>query len=50
MAVIGYENSVLLNLGKKRAGIIIEYMKDNFFDSKKAGLTLACYKITNYRG
>jgi len=44
-AVMGYMNAVLLNSGKEQAAIIIENFADNFYDSKAAGLTLACYNV-----
>lgn len=45
--VLGYANSVLLGGGKlsDRAAMIIECFSDNFYDSKKAGLSLACYEV-----
>lgn len=44
--VLGYANSCLLGNGnKKRSVIVIEEFMDNFFDSGKAGLTLACWNV-----
>jgi DNA polymerase III gamma/tau subunit len=45
--VLGYMNSVLLKNGKpnSRAYTTIEAFRENFYDSKKAGLTAACYEI-----
>ena len=44
--ILNYMNSVALGDGKKisRAITIMELFQDTFYDSKKAGLTLACYK------
>lgn len=44
-AVLGYCSAVLLNTDNPRAALIIEYFKDNFYDSGKAGLISACYNI-----
>ena len=45
--MLSYANSVLLKGGRKasRAYIIIDAFRDNFYDSKKAGLSAACYEI-----
>ena len=45
--VLGYCNAVLLGGGKlaNRAFIIMNSFADNFYDSKKAGLTMACYEV-----
>lgn len=45
--VLGYASSVLLGGGKMapRAYVIINAFRDNFFDSKKAGLAAACYEV-----
>ena len=45
--VLGYANSVLLKGGqqKERAYLIIDAFRDNFYDSKKAGLSAACWEI-----
>ncbi|MCH7561605.1 MAG: AAA family ATPase [Thaumarchaeota archaeon] len=47
-AVIGYARTVLLGGGKNvsQAALIIECFSDNFFDTKNAGLALACYEAT----
>ncbi len=42
-AILGYFNSVLLKGGMKKAGIIIECFEEPFYNSGRAGLTLACY-------
>lgn len=45
--VLGYARSVLVGSGKSqgRAYAVIEAFRDNFYDSKKAGLAAACYEI-----
>ncbi len=45
--VLGYMKSCLLSGSKvsKRAFLIIEVFRDNFYDSKQAGLAAACYEI-----
>lgn len=47
--VLGYASSVLLKGGKgpiqSRAYCLINAFRDNFYDSKKAGLIAACYEI-----
>ena len=45
--VLGYTNKVLLSGGKLsgRAYIIIDTFRDNFYDSKLAGLSAACYEV-----
>ena len=43
-AVLGYFEKVLLNGGNKRAAVIIECFENNFYDSGRSGLVLACYK------
>lgn len=44
-AVLGYMNAVLLS-GKKsdRAALVLEYFSEPFYNTGKAGLTLACYQ------
>jgi DNA polymerase III delta prime subunit len=44
--VLGYMTSVILG-GKnaKRAFLVIQAFRDNFFDSGKAGLVAACYEV-----
>ena len=44
-AVLGYARAVLLNGGNKKAALIIDAFADNFYDSKQAGLALACYEV-----
>lgn len=45
--VLGYCNSVLLNSGNSMGVYeIMDAFRDNFFDTGKAGLTLACYEAT----
>lgn len=41
--VLGYATTVLLS-NKPRAYLIIEAFRDNFYDSKKAGLVAACWE------
>lgn len=43
-AVLGYFNSVLLRRGGSAEADVIDCFFDNFYDSGKAGLTLACYR------
>lgn len=45
--MLSYANSVLLKGGRKarHAYIIIDAFRDNFYDSKKAGLTAACFEV-----
>jgi DNA polymerase-3 subunit gamma/tau len=46
--VLGYARSVLLGNNKKmihKAADIIHAFSDNFYDSKKAGLAMACYEV-----
>lgn len=44
--VLAYCSKVLLGKGgHSRAAMIIEEFRDNFFDSKKAGLIVSCYNI-----
>ncbi len=47
--ILGYTKNVLISGGKLsgRAWTIIEVFKNNFYDSKYAGLTAACYTIIN---
>ncbi|MGD8707128.1 MAG: AAA family ATPase [Nitrosopumilaceae archaeon] len=42
-AVLGYMAAVALNNSNSQAFIVIDNFQDNFFDSGKAGLVLACY-------
>tara|TARA_R110002020_G_scaffold12409_5_gene45482 strand:+ start:2941 stop:3855 length:915 start_codon:yes stop_codon:yes gene_type:complete len=45
--VLGYANSVLLKGGQQapKAYLIIEAFRENFYDSKKAGLSAACWEV-----
>lgn len=43
-AILGYMSAVLLNGINEQAIIVIEAFSDNFYDSGKAGLILACYE------
>ena len=45
--VLGYANSVVLGGGKmaKRGAAMLDAFRDHFYDSKKAGLTLACWTL-----
>jgi len=43
-SVLGYFQAVLLNKGDERAANVIEIFSSNFYDSKKAGLVLACWE------
>lgn len=49
MVVLGYMNSILLNSANERAAAIMEQFLFPFYDSKKPGLTLACFKICSGR-
>lgn len=44
-AVIGYMSSVLLNNENDTAALIIDCFKDNFYNTGKGGLILACYEV-----
>lgn len=46
-AVLGYMNSVLLNSGKSSAFDIMTCFEKNFFDTGKAGLTMACFEASS---
>lgn len=43
--VLGYASKVLLGRANRRAATMIQAFRDNFYDSKKAGLILACYEV-----
>ena len=43
--ILGYANAILLKSGNARAYLLIEALRDNFYDSKKAGLSAACYEV-----
>lgn len=47
--VLGYMNNVMLKGGKTigRAYIAIEAFREPFYNTKKAGLTAACYEVIN---
>ncbi len=42
--ILGYLNSVLLNNGTEEIFFMMQPFKNNFFDSGKAGLSMACYE------
>lgn len=44
-AVLGYARAVLLSKGDYRSYLIIDEFKHHFYDSKEAGLALACYNV-----
>jgi len=44
-AVLGYARSCLLGAKNNQAALIIDVFSENFYDSKNAGLALACYEI-----
>jgi hypothetical protein len=44
-AVLGYMNAVLLASGNRKAAEAIECFSDPFYNTGKAGLTLACYQV-----
>lgn len=44
-AVLGYCTSVLLKESNTQAGIILENFENNFYDTGRPGLVLACYRI-----
>lgn len=44
-AVLGYARACLLGGKNARAALVIDAFADNFYDSKEAGLALACYEI-----
>jgi DNA polymerase-3 subunit gamma/tau len=43
--ILGYMSKVLLDKGIPQAAIVMECFEDTFFNSKKAGLILACYRV-----
>lgn len=45
--ILGYAASIMLNGGNlvPKCAVIIDYFENNFFDSGKAGLVLACYNV-----
>lgn len=42
--ILGYLNSIMLNNGSDNVFFMMQPFKNNFFDSGKAGLTMACYE------
>jgi len=46
-SVLGYARSVLLKSRTYQAYLVIECFKNNFYDSKAAGLASACYEAVN---
>lgn len=47
--VLAYAKSILLNRGNHRAFVMIECFRDNFYDSKFAGLCAACFEVFNQK-
>jgi DNA polymerase-3 subunit gamma/tau len=47
-AVLGYMTSVLLKGSNKRAAVVMEQFSEPFYNSGKAGITLACYKTLEF--
>ena len=45
--VMGYARQVMLNGKPDKAFVVIDSFKDNFYDSKAAGLAGACYEVLN---
>jgi hypothetical protein len=45
--ILGYCRKILLcnGRGKARAAAIVDRFQDNFYDSKQAGLALACWDV-----
>lgn len=43
--VLGYANSVMMKKPSKRCYLVICAFESNFYDSKKAGLTRACWEV-----
>ena len=45
--VLGYASNVMLSAGKStaRAFLLVDAFQDNFYDSKRAGLVAACYRV-----
>ena len=43
--MLSYAKAVLLSSGSMRAALVIEAFKDNFYDSKMAGVVYACYSV-----
>jgi len=49
--ILSYAKSVLLNSnsGNQRAFVVIEHFRDNFYDSRFAGLCAACFEVFNQK-
>lgn len=48
--ILGYATTVLLSNSKRvlpRAALMIDVFRDNFFDSKRAGLVACCYEVAS---
>jgi DNA polymerase-3 subunit gamma/tau len=43
--VLGYCNSILLKADNSKAFLVMEAFEENFYNTGKAGLTIACYRI-----
>ena len=43
--VLSYMSKVLLQKDEPLAALVIDCFRDNFYDSKKAGLILSCYNF-----
>lgn len=43
--VLGYANAILLSSGNPFAAAVMDVFQYNFYDTKKNGLTLACWKV-----
>ena len=41
--ILGYMGIVLLRTGKRQAAVVMDCFRDNFFETGKSGLVLACY-------
>ena len=46
-SVLGYMKAILLKSGNTKAAMIIEEFREHFYDSKAAGLIVACFNIIN---
>lgn len=45
--ILNYAKAVLLNSGNARAALIMNNFRDNFYDSKHAGLAISCWNVLN---
>jgi DNA polymerase III delta prime subunit len=47
--ILGYANSILLSGGKfaEKAYAVIQAFRDNYYDTKKVGLTVSCWEVVN---